>query len=106
MSLAKDILRLVNERDRLRVECEQHLLELREMRKTQDNLYEFGESLDPEFRSKYFEWRMQGNIGAPNWDYKRLLNAKDFAGIAMNQRRKFKFETNVPKFELEEVDDD
>lgn len=76
------------------------------MRDMQDDLYEFGESLDPEFRSKYFEWGMRKNISTPNWDYKRLLNAEDFAGIAMNQARNFKFETNVPKFELEEVDGD
>jgi len=106
MSLAKDILRLVNERDELQRIIGQIRAELDVNRGFYDDLSEYCKLQDPDFINHWRRWSDAKAINEPMWDYRRLMTARDFAGAAMNQRRDFKFDTNIPKIELEEKADD
>ena len=105
MSKLKDFMRIVNERDRARIDVEALNRQLKDRAETLDKAMVFGEKYDEEFRRKFIQHLDELILTRPMWDYKRLMTNQEFAGVAMNQRRDFKFETNVPKIELEEEKD-
>ena len=42
-------------------------------RSTIKALQEFGETLDPEFKTKYYRWRDEQIMKEPTWNYRDLL---------------------------------
>ena len=103
MSLAKDILRLVNERDELQRIIGQIRAELDVNRGFYDDLSEYCKLQDPDFINHWRRWSDAKEIDAKMWTFGHIDAAR--MGHAAPPRD-FKFETNVPKIELEEKADD
>lgn len=97
MSLAKDILRLVNERDELQRIIGQMRAELDVNRGFYDDLTEYCKLQDPDFINNWRRWSDDKTINEKMWDFGNLVGR-----APVGPPRDFKFETNVPKLELEE----
>ena len=96
MSKLKDFMRIVNERDHL--QREKILLEgqLKRLSELYDDLCKYCKEKDPQFMYNWRRWSDEKEIMKPTWDYKSLIVPGD------SPPRKFEFESNVPKLELEE----
>jgi len=105
MSKLKDFMRIVNERDRLRIENESLQRDLKARKERFYDILEYGKSTDEQFWLNYRFWSDQKTLNQKTWDHKKLLNTQDFADVVngqmLNAKRKFEFESNVPKLELE-----
>jgi len=96
MSKLKGFMRIVNERDELRIELEHQEYRADRVSSMYDDLCEYCKEQDPQFMYNWRRWSDEKEIMKPMWDYKRLIVPGG------SPPRKFEFESNVPKLELEE----
>ena len=99
MSKLKDFMRIVNERDRARINVEALNRQLKNLRRVCDDLTEYCKTQDEHFMVNWRRWSDAKELNKKTWDYERLFGA--MTGHAAPPRE-LKFETNVPKIEFEE----
>jgi len=102
MSKLKDFMRIVNERDRARIDVEALNRQLKGLRAMYDDLTEYCKTQDEHFMVNWRRWSDAKEINAKMWTFGQIDAAR--TGNAAPPRE-LKFETNVPKIELEEEKD-